>query len=83
VRFAQQIGDFGRFRVLELLAALFERFVELNGRILHLLMGVSGAADENKMIGAGHAAMAIAIEGDAQKSNHFPVVRATLGLHGQ
>jgi hypothetical protein len=83
VRLTQQISDFGWLRVLELLPAPLERFVKLNGRILHLLMGVSGAADKNEMIGGGQAAMAIAIKGDAQKSNYFFFGRATLSLHGE
>jgi hypothetical protein len=69
--FAEQIGDFRGFGFFESLAALFQCFIELSGRVLQLFVGIGGAADQDEMIGSRQPLVSVGIESDAEQAHNF------------
>jgi len=68
----QQLHHLLRGQLRQRLAALFQRLVEANGHVLHLLVRLLGAADQDKVFGARQALVAVlVVQPDADKSQHL------------
>src|SRR5262245_48987680 len=71
----QQVEDLIGRCVGQTLALTLQGFVEVDGNVLHLLVRLLGAADENDVIRLGEAPVAVlAVEADAQKADDLLLV---------
>jgi hypothetical protein len=68
--FPEQVNNFVQTGVFQALAAAAEAIRESNRRVLHALVGLLGAADQNEVLTAGQALIAIrVIETYAQEAD--------------